>query len=115
LIGVEGYFISSHTQHREASWRWIAFLGERPPSRLAPARKSILDSDAYEQEVGSEVAAAVRNSLENAVTMSPRLAAFGEVVEETFFPAVEAVLEGEATPEEALTVAQEHAESLLEP
>jgi multiple sugar transport system substrate-binding protein len=115
LIDAEGYFISAHTQHREACWRWVSFLSKQPPSRLAPARKSILESDAYEQEAGSEVAAAARDSLRSAMMVSPRLVAFGEVLEETFFPAREAILDESATPEEALTVAQGEAEFLLEP
>lgn len=93
----------------------MSFLGERPPSRMAPARRSILDPGAYEQEVGSEVAAAARDSLRNAVIISPRLAAFGEVIEETFFPAIDAILDESATPEEALTVAQGEAEFLMGP
>jgi multiple sugar transport system substrate-binding protein len=114
LIGTEGYFISSHTQNREACWRWVSFLSQQPPSRMAPARRLILESGAYEQEVGSEVAAAARDSLGNAVMISPRLAAFGEVLEETFFPAIDAILEESATPEEALAAAQGEAECLLE-
>ena len=47
--------------------------------------------------------------------ISPRLAAFGEVLEETFFPAIEAVLDESATPGEALAVAQSEAELLLGP
>ena len=47
--------------------------------------------------------------------ISPRLATFGEVIEETFFPAMEAILEESTMPEEALTVAQGEAEFLLEP
>jgi multiple sugar transport system substrate-binding protein len=115
LIGTEGYFTSSHTQNREACWRWVSFLSQQPPSRMAPARRSILESGAYEQEVGSEVAAAARYSLGNAVMISPRLAAFGEVIEETFFPAIDAILDESATPKEALTAAQGEADYLLGP
>jgi multiple sugar transport system substrate-binding protein len=115
LIDAEGFFISSHTQNREACWRWVKFLSERPSYRLVPARRSVLASDAYEQEVGTEVAIAARDSLANAVMISPRLAGFGEVIEETFFPAIETVLAREATPEEALTSAQRQAESLIGP
>jgi multiple sugar transport system substrate-binding protein len=115
MISAEGYFISAHTQRREACWRWVSFLSKQPPSRLAPACKSILESDAYEQEVGKEIAAAARDSLGNAVMISPRLAAFGEVIDRTFSPAIETILEEGATPEEALTVAQGEAEFLLGP
>jgi multiple sugar transport system substrate-binding protein len=113
LINAEGFFISSHTQDREACWRWVKFLSEQPSHRLAPARRSLLASDAYEQEASTEVANAARDSLANAVMLSPRVAAFGEVIEETFFPAIEAVLARQATPEEALTNAQRQAEILI--
>lgn len=115
LISAEGYFISSHAQNREACWRWISFLSQQPTGRLVPARRSVLESGAYEREAGSEVAAAARDSMGNTVMISPRLAAFGEVLEETFFPAIEAILDESATPEEALTVAQSEAELLLGP
>jgi multiple sugar transport system substrate-binding protein len=115
LIDAEGYFISAHTQQREACWRWVSFLSKRPTSRMAPARRSLLESDAYEQEAGKEIAAAARDSLGNAVMISPRLAAFGEVIDQTLSPAIETILEEGATPEEALTVAQGEAEFLLGP
>jgi multiple sugar transport system substrate-binding protein len=115
LINAEGFFISSHTQNREACWRWVKFLSERPSYRLVPARRSVLASDAYENEVGTEVAIAARDSLTHAIMISPQLAAFGEVIEETFFPAIEAVLAQEATPEEALAEAQRQAENLVGP
>jgi multiple sugar transport system substrate-binding protein len=115
LISAEGYFISSQTQHREACWQWIAFLGEQSPNRLAPARKSLIETDVYADAVGEEVAAAARDSLENAVMISPQLAAFGEVIEETFSPAIEAVLAEEAMPEEAMLKAQEQAENMIGP
>jgi multiple sugar transport system substrate-binding protein len=115
LISAEGYFISSHTQNREACWQWISFLSQQPTGRLAPARRSILESGTYEQEAGSEIAAAARDSLGNMVMISPHLAVFGELLEETFFPAIEAILDESATPEEALAVAQGEAELLLGP
>jgi multiple sugar transport system substrate-binding protein len=115
LINAEGYLISSHTQHREACWNWVAFLSQQPSYRLVPARRSLLVADEYEQEVGAEVAMAARDSLDSAIMISPHLAAFAQVIEETFFPAVEAVLAQEARPEEALTSAQHEAERLIEP
>jgi ABC-type glycerol-3-phosphate transport system substrate-binding protein len=113
LSNAEGFFISSHTQNREECWRWVTFLSEQPSFRLVPARRSLLASDGYEKEVGTEVATAARDSLANAVMISPRLAAFGDVIEETFFPAIEAILAKEATPEEAMLEAQRQAENLV--
>ena len=115
LTDADGYFISSHTQHHEACWRWIVFLGERTHWRLMPARWSLLESEEYEREIGSEIATAVRDSLKSAVEVSPRLAGFSEVLEEVFFPAIEDVIEERATPEEAMASAQRQAEAMLGP
>lgn len=113
LSTAEGYFISSHTQHREVCWRWITFISGQPHYRLVPARRSLLLSEEYEEEVGGEVAMAARDSLGNAVLVTPRLAAFGEILEEAFLPAIESVLKGDATPEEAMIAAQGQTEIML--
>ena len=112
LADVQGYFISSHTRHREACWRWITFLSKQPHYRLVPARQSLLQSEEYEQEVGSKVAVAARASMENVVLVTPRLVTFSEIIEEAFAPAIESVVEG-AVPEEAMIAAQAQAELIL--
>jgi ABC-type glycerol-3-phosphate transport system substrate-binding protein len=67
------------------------------------------ESRAYEQLVGDDVAAVARASVDGALMFSPRLFQAGG----WFFPfnsAVEAVTEGRATAEEALTRAQQQTE-----
>ena len=112
LADVRGYYISAHTQHYEACWQWVTFISKQPYYRLAPARRSLLYSEEYEAEVSSQVAAAARASVEHAVLVTPRLAAFSQVLEEAFLPAIESVVEG-ATPEEAMIAAQGQAEVIL--
>ena len=112
LADVRGYYISAHTQYHEACWQWVTFIGKQPYYRLAPARRSSLYSAEYEEEVSSRVATAARASVENAVLITPRLAAFGQVLEDAFLPAIESVVEG-ATPEEAMIAAQGQAEIIL--
>jgi multiple sugar transport system substrate-binding protein len=112
LADVRGYYISAHTQRYEACWQWVTFISKQPYYRLAPARRSLLYSEEYEAEVSSQVAAAARASVEHAVLVTPRLAAFSQVLEEAFLPAIESVVEG-ATPEEAMIAAQGQAEVIL--
>jgi ABC-type glycerol-3-phosphate transport system substrate-binding protein len=110
LTVVEGYFISSQSEHPEACWQWIAFLSEHTPTRQAPARQSLAESDEYEQQVGSEVAAVVRTSMEDALMLSPELVRFEHALG-LFSQAFGTVLEGRSTPEEAMTWAQQQADS----
>lgn len=111
----EGYAIYSQTQHRDACWQWIAFLGEQMPYRLMPARKSIAESTAYEQHVGADIAAVARVSMENAVLINPR--AFGELGEtmDIFAEAVGKIVNEDSTPQEAMVWAQEEAELRMKP
>jgi multiple sugar transport system substrate-binding protein len=112
LADVRGYYISAHTEHHEACWQWVTYVSKQPYYRLAPARKSLLYSEEYEEEVGSRVAAAARASVEHVVLVTPRLVAFSQVIDEAFLPAIESVVEG-ATPEEAMIAAQGQAEIIL--
>jgi len=118
LTSVEGYFVSSQAQHPDACWQWISFLSEqmssdvRYPRRLMPARKSLAESAAYEQQVGSDVAAAARASMESAMLPSPRLIEFGGVWG-IFWRALDEIVSGRSTPEEAMTRAQQEAERII--
>jgi len=115
LIFVDGYAISSQTPHPDACWRWITFLSEheRPSFSVIPPRRSWAESDAFEDLVGSDVAAAGRASVESDMSLAPidTSAMFAEPgMFSTFVRAVDQVVRGLATPEEALTRAQEQVE-----
>jgi multiple sugar transport system substrate-binding protein len=64
---VRGYFISAGTQARQACWHWITYLSQQPTvgSRL-PARRDVAESPAFQQQVGSERAAAYLAAMERA-------------------------------------------------
>lgn len=109
LAFVGGYFISSDTQHPDACWQWISFLSEQMPTDAVPVRKSLAESDAYEQQVGSNVATAARASMEDAVLFSPRLAEFGGAMQ-IFGMTLDAIINQRSTPEEAMLQAQRQAE-----
>lgn len=108
VCSVEGYFISAQTEHPRACWQWIAFLSRQMPERLVPARKSLVESEAYEQRVSSGIVVAVRQSVEGELLMAPTNApeeltqafeAFGEAIEE--------VANERSTPLEAMEWAQQ--------
>jgi multiple sugar transport system substrate-binding protein len=105
LTLVEGYFVSSNAQNPDACWEWISFLSEQMPHRQAPVRRSIAESAEYEREVGPEVAAVVRSSMEDAMLLSPELVQFEDAMG-LFGQAFEAIMSERSTPEEAMTWAQ---------
>ena len=110
---VEGYAISSQTEHPDACWQWILFLSEQMPDRLMPPRRSLAESTAYEQQVGREVAATARSSVENALLVSPwTWAALGEAMN-IFERAVDQIINGDISPREAMDWAQREAESRM--
>lgn len=59
---ITGYFISAGTEHKQACWEWIKFLGEQSylagVGNMLPARRSVAESAMYAQTVGAELAAA---------------------------------------------------------
>ena len=103
IAQVEGYFVSAETEHPEACWKWIEFLSRQIPERLAPTRKSIVESELYEAQVGLGVATMIRTSLAGELLMEPMeappaleadLALFGQ--------AMQSIADGESTVEEAI-------------
>ncbi|MBN1643063.1 MAG: sugar ABC transporter substrate-binding protein [Anaerolineae bacterium] len=106
LTLIQGLFVSSQTKHPDACWAWISYLSRQLPQREAPVRRSLAESDAYEERVGAHVAAVVQTSMEDALLLSPRLAEFEESLE-LFTQAFAAIMEGRSPPEEAMSWAQQ--------
>jgi multiple sugar transport system substrate-binding protein len=107
---VNGYAISSDTAHPEACWEWIAFMQDqtRVPFDLIPARKSLAESDEYRELVGRDVVDTAQASLGNALPLSPALFEF--INFDVYGRAINSILTGSSTVEEALTWAQQQAE-----
>lgn len=110
-VEISGYFVSAHTGHAQACWQWIAFLSARPEIAWGlPARRSIAESEAYRQQVGSVRA----NAYLASVGAAGRPSAYQTFSsQEWLVPALcwysraySQVLSGEATAQEALAVAQ---------
>lgn len=109
LTLVEGYFVSSRTQYPDACWKWISFLSKQMPARNAPARRSLAESTEYSRQAGSDVASVVRASMESALMLSPELAEFEEALN-VFGQALQTIMSQSATPEKAMTWAQQQSE-----
>jgi ABC-type glycerol-3-phosphate transport system substrate-binding protein len=108
IASVEGYYVSSQAQHVDACWRWIAFLSEQVADRLAPARRSLVESAAYGQQVGSDIAAVVRESLEGELLLFPvDLSEEVEAASGILLQALDEIANGQTTPQEALEWAQQ--------
>jgi len=106
LTLVEGYYISARTEQPDASWKWLAFLSGQLPSRQTPVRRSLAEGFAYEEQVGAEVAAVARASLDGALLLSPELAEFEDALG-LFEQAFRAIMEQRSTPMEAMNWAQQ--------
>lgn len=107
LMSVEALAIASNTQHPQACWQWLAYLSRAMPGRLAPARRSVAGSGEFERLVGAEIAAAVRASLEHALIIPPDAPEILSRVGQPWQRAIEQIVSGEATAEEALRAAQQ--------
>ena len=104
------YLVFSQTEAPDACWRWLAYLSEQMPHLMAPARRSLATSPAYEDRVGTEMAATVTSTMEGLLFFPPYPSEFERAASDAFVQALWQVMEGEATPEEALQWAQQEAE-----
>lgn len=105
-----GYAISSDTAYPDACWRWISFLSSQSqtPFNMIPARKSLAESAEYRELVGNDVVDVAQASLKDSLPLSPALFEF--ISFEVYGRAINSILTGSSTAEEALTLAQRQAE-----
>ncbi|HEY3232618.1 MAG TPA: extracellular solute-binding protein, partial [Roseiflexaceae bacterium] len=108
-FSVDGYLMSSGTQHPDEAWAWLSFLSKQAGSESGrpgglPARKSIAEQIGYWSQLDPEAAAALRATLARALP-SPLP---GDVDERIFQPLAQAlddVIAGKPTAQ-ALSEAQ---------
>ena len=104
LATLEGYGISSETDHPDACWQWVKYLSQQMPLRSIPIRSVIRESAAYREQVGPEVAAVVQAAMaEDAVLVFVQ----NQELLARFIQSVVPVLAGQATAQEALLQAQQ--------
>jgi multiple sugar transport system substrate-binding protein len=109
LLDIECYFISAQTPHPEACWQWISFLSQQIPAHLMPARRSLAESTEYEQLVGSDVVAIGQESMEDGILIPLDVGEGFEEAMAVFGEAVEQIIRGASTPQEAMDWAQREA------
>jgi multiple sugar transport system substrate-binding protein len=101
-----GYVISEQAPSPDACWQWIAYLTRQIPRYGVPVRKSLIASEAFENEVGADVAAVARTSVEHALLFSPAAwDIYGTF--QIFNEALAKLYGGEVTALEAMSWAQE--------
>ncbi len=106
MATAEGLFISSKTEQPDECWLWVSFLSQQMSPNQMPARRSLAESNAWEQAVGYDVAVAARTSLEGVMLVNPELMGF-ETALNAMVEAFAAVRLGDINPETALMNAQE--------
>jgi ABC-type glycerol-3-phosphate transport system substrate-binding protein len=113
---VEGYAIYAQTEHPDACWQWITFLGQQMSPdgehlhRLIPARRSVAESKAYEQLVGEEVATTAQVSTEGLVLINFAVfAEFGDAMG-MFEDAIGEIIDEGADPQQVMTGIQQQLE-----
>jgi len=109
LANVEAVAISPQTQHLQATWEWVRFLSDQVPRRLAPGRRSVAASSAFEERVGKETAATVRAALEHALVVPQEPAAVYRQLDSAWGQALDDILAARFSPSEALKQAQQRA------
>ena len=102
----DGYAISAETNHPDECWALLNFFSGQINPRLVPPRRSLVESSTYQDLVGEEISNVVRESLEYAVPVSLwQWVSLGSAIQ-IFNHAIEEVVDGSATPQEALDYAQ---------
>lgn len=109
LADVQGVAISAQTQHPQEAWEWVDFLSHQVPGRLAPARRSVAASPAFERQAGADAAAVVRAALENALVVPQEPAELYRTLTDVWNKAFEDIMTGRFAPAEALRQAQQRA------
>jgi hypothetical protein len=75
----------------------------QPPARLAPAHKSVLESNAFTQSAGKEIANTARAVLPQAIMLkSLTMGPFAEIVGGPFRQAFDAIMGGKVAVQDAM-------------
>ena len=102
-----GYALSAEAVDAEACWLWISYLSRQPPAGMLPVRRSVLESEEYENRVGGDVVDVAIVSLEGAEVVSYITLYTGMRREmDLFTRGMSYILRGTLEPAEAMDEAQ---------
>jgi multiple sugar transport system substrate-binding protein len=98
----QGLSMSAGTAHPEAAWRWMNFLSRQPhqDEENLPARRSAIEASGFWDKVDQELAVALRYAIDHSYLFKGA-DAYSELA-----AALDAVLAGEKSVEQALAEAQ---------
>jgi maltose-binding protein MalE len=105
----EGFAISAASKNVSSAWKWIAYLSQKAPTRLMPARRSLAQSQQYASQAGKDVAAAAQASMENVLLATPDTVDKLGPVFNLFFETVTRMVDGGTPVDDALKAAQKSA------
>ncbi|MFN2128907.1 MAG: extracellular solute-binding protein [Anaerolineae bacterium] len=109
FASVQGYSILSDAEFPDACWEWISYLTRQIPLDGVPPRQSAIESEAYAEQAGSDIAAVGRASIEHALFLSPKgWDIYGTF--QIFDEAVAKVTGGTTSAAEAMAWAQERSQ-----
>ena len=102
-----GLVMSAGTRYPNVAWRWMDFLSLHSTSAWGgsylPARRSVAEESGFEDTLNEEVAAALNYALNHSYA---RLGLENQAVRKPFRWALDVILKGEKSVEEALAEAQ---------
>ena len=118
LVLLDAYFIPSSAKHPDQAWEWIRYLiQEQSASGIQiPPRKSLWESADYQARASADLVATARNLSPNTVVLVVGSGGsdYLQAVIHEFNLAVDDVIRGSLSAQDALSQAQSDAESLFQ-
>jgi multiple sugar transport system substrate-binding protein len=111
MVWADGLSMSAGTAHPDAAWRWMDFVTRQdmsrqgPLVRFLPPRRSVAESIGFWDEMDEELATALRYAIDHSYIPQTTTGY------DAFNDAMQTVLSGERSVEEALAEAQTQAEA----
>lgn len=113
LAFYEGAAVSARSLHAADAWKWVAFISRQIPPRLVPARLSLAQSEAFEQQTGKGVAEVARQAMDGAFLLTRESLEDFNIGIDIFISMVDSLVNGDYDLNRELEKAQRNAELRL--